>query len=80
MDYYEIVNAINAEDEFGGPIDDYDLFGESWREICEARGRYFKEVDPIAWQMLCARRGKKLYSFKFSRKYYRSYRNYYWTS
>lgn len=73
MDGYEIVDAINSEDEFGGLIDDYDLFGESWREICRAYRLYFEDVDPIAWRMLCARRGKILYRLRFSHRYHRYY-------
>ena len=56
MNDYEIVDEINEEDEFGGPIDDDDLIDhDSWSEICAARGRHFNDVDPIAWQMLCCR-------------------------
>lgn len=78
MNDYEIVDEINEEDEFGGPIDDDDLIDhDSWSEICAARGRHFNDVDPIAWQMLCARRGKILYRLKFSSNYNRYYRRSY---
>jgi hypothetical protein len=49
----EIVRAINSES-----IDAEDLAGrESWRRICQVRGRNFRLVDEEAWQSLCARRG-----------------------
>ena len=53
----EIVEAINAES-----IDEEDLVHrESWRRICQSRGRNFQMVDPVAWQSTCARRGYLLY-------------------
>lgn len=65
MDDYEIIAAINEEDEFGGPLDDDDLIGESWREICAVRGRHFKDVDQYSWSMLCARHGRNLYRNRY---------------
>ena len=52
-----IVEAINSES-----IDADDLtHRETWRRICQARGRMFNRVDPEAWQSLCATRGYHLY-------------------
>ena len=49
----DIVRAINSDS-----IDAEDLVSrEGWQKICQARGRYFSEVDEEAWQSLCARRG-----------------------
>jgi hypothetical protein len=48
-----IVLAINDQS-----IDGDDLTSrESWKRICTVRGRNFNEIDPEAWQSLCARRG-----------------------
>ena len=53
----EVVRAIN-EDLF----DDLDLVGtRTWKKICQIRGRHFNQVDPEAWQELCARRGYALH-------------------
>jgi hypothetical protein len=57
MEEDEIVDAINDES-----IDDSDLVSaEGWRTICQVRGRNFSQIDEVAWQSLCARRGYVLY-------------------
>jgi len=49
----DIVRAINDNS-----IDAKDLVSrDSWRIICQVRGRNFSAVDAEAWQALCARRG-----------------------
>ena len=35
--------------------------GDTWSEICRARGQHFNLVDPEAWSELCRRRGYLLY-------------------
>ena len=49
----QVVGGINDES-----IDDDDLVGrDTWKRICQVRGRNFNSIDPAAWQSLCARRG-----------------------
>jgi hypothetical protein len=49
----DIVRAINSD-----AIDSASLMSrEGWKRICQVRGRYFGQVDALAWTRLCARRG-----------------------
>ena len=46
----QIVRGINENS-----IDDEDLVGrETWKRICQVRGRNLNSVDPAAWQSLWA--------------------------